>query len=457
MKRLQPLLAALLLVGGLAAATYADRELAPPTYRAGSDGPAVSGSWLCPHGGGPEGWEVFLQVANPGPDIATVRVRSFSAQRPSDVETLQVEPGAFARASVPADGRGLSSMVEWFGQWVAVGWLAHAGGGEGGAAAEPCAELAGDRWFLPDGSTEIEGNEEFVVVMNPFSKEAVFSLSLLSERKEPVQQGELTDVVLKPFRSAAFHLNEVVLGERTVSTLLEVSVGRVAAASLGVSGTGGIRSALGYLGQPPSSLTFPGGADAGRTELIVMSAGAEGGAERVALAGEILGSDGPVPFAGLAEASLPSGSARTFPATTAGASAVLHSVTGDDVAAIRRTYGVVSDQATVTGAEPAAGWIVLPAVAGAPALPGLVLANPGSEPAVITLSYLLPGPVTTVQVTVPPGSTVQAPREFRLLAPEVGVLAEASSGTFVPAAVSYSLGREGLAAFAASLGIPLPT
>jgi hypothetical protein len=323
-------------------------------------------------------------------------------------------------------------------------------------AAEPCAPAAGDRWFLPDGSTEVEGNQEYVVVMNPFAREAVFSLTLLSERKEPVEQGDLTDVVLKPFRSAAFNLNDVVLGERTVSTLLDVSVGRVAAATLGVSGTGGIRSALGYLGQPPRELTFPGGADAGRTDLVVMNGGDQEVTGRVSLAGEILGTEGTQPFAGLAEASLPPGSARTFPATTAGASAVQLSVTGDDTAAVRRTFGVVSDQAAITGAEPAPAWVIMPTVAGLPAVPGLVLSNPGEDPAVVTLSYLDPGPDDRIEVTVPPGATIQAPKEFRLLAPEVAVIAEASSGTFVPAAASYSLGREGLAAFAAAIGIPLP-
>jgi len=455
-RRAQPFVAALLLVGVLAAATYADRELGPRTYDQGTDGAASSGAWLCPHGGGPEGWEISLQIANPGPGPATVRVRSLGSGRPSEQQDIRVDPGSFVRVPVAADGRARSSMVEWFGQWVAVGWVAHAGGGEAGVASEPCAPSSADRWFLPDGSTEVEGNEEFVVVVNPFAREAVFSLTLLSERKEPVQQGELTDVVVKPFRSVAFHLNDVVLGERTVSTLLEVSVGRVAAATLGVSGTGGIRSALGYLGQPPPVLTFPGGADAGRTELIVMNGGSAGETGRVELSGEILGTEGVQPFAGLAEASLPPGSARTFPATTAGASAVRISVTGDDAAAVRRTYGVVSDQAAITGAEPAAAWVVLPAVAGLPAVPGLVLSNPSSEPVVVTLSYLEPGPAEGIEVTVPPGATIQAPKEFRLLAPEVAVLAEASEGTFVPAAVSYSFGREGLAAFAAAIGVPVP-
>jgi hypothetical protein len=456
-RRAQSIVATLLLVGVLAAAAYADRELEPRTFEAGVDGAAVSGVWLCPHGGGPEGWEVSLQIANPGPDPATVRVRGLGSGRPSEPQEIRVEPGSFVRVPAAADGRARSSMVEWFGQWVAVGWVSHAGGGEGGVAAEPCAPEAGDRWFLPDGTTEVEGNEEFVVVMNPFAREAVFSLTLLSERTEPVRQGELTDVVVKPFHSAVFHLNEVVLGERTVSTLLEVSVGRVAAATLGVSGTGGIRSALGYLGQPPPVLTFPGGADAGRTDLVVMNGGSAEGTGRVELAGEILGTEGVQPFAGLAEASLPPGSARTFPATTAEASAVRISVTGEDAAAVRRTYGVVSDQAAITGAEPAAAWLVLPAVAGLPATPGLVLSNPSNEPVVVALSYLEPGPAERIEVTVPPGATIQAPKEFRLLAPEVAVLAEASAGTFVPAAASYSLGREGLAAFAAAMAIPLPT
>jgi hypothetical protein len=354
-------------------------------------------------------------------------------------------------------------MVEWFGQWVAVGWVSHGGGGEGGVAAEPCAPAAGDRWYLPDGTTEVpEGstenvsNDEFVVVMNPFARQAVFSLVLLSERKEPVRQGELTDVVLKPLHSAAFALGDVVLGERTVSTLLDVSVGRVAAATLGISVTGGIRSALGYLGQPPSVLVYPGGADAGRTEVAVMNgADAEQEAGRLELAGEVLGAEGIAPFAGLQEASLPPGSARTFPTTTSGASSVRLELIGEDAAAVRRTYGVVSDQASVTGAEPSSAWIVLPAVAGLPAVPGLALANPSDEPVEVTLSYLAPGPDDEVVVTVPPGSTVQAPKEFRELAPEVAVLAE-SEGTFVPAAVSYSLGREGFATFAGAIGIPLP-
>ena len=153
---------------------------------------------------------------------------------------------------------------------------------------------------------------------------------------------------------------------------------------------------------------------------------------------------------------MPAASARTFTSTTSGPTSVLFTVSGQDVAAVRRTFGVASDQASVTGALPASSWIVLPTVAGEPSNPGLVLTNPGIEPAVVTLSFLSPGPAEEVSVNVPPRSTVEAPEEFLRVAPEAGVWVEAISGTFIPAAASYSLGRDGFATYAVALGIEIP-
>ena len=83
------------------------------------------------------------------------------------------------------------------------------------------------------------------------------------------------------------------------------------------------------------------------------------------------------------------------------------------------------------------------------------MANPGTEPAEVTLSFLSPGPDQQITVTVAPQSTATAPERFLNVAPEVGVLATASSGTFVPASASYSLGIEGFAGYAVALGIPI--
>jgi hypothetical protein len=454
-RKLQTLVAILvpvLLIGG---AAYAERQLMPRSFEA-VERPQSSGAWFCPHGGGPEGWDVQLQVANPGTRTATIRVRSLGSDKPAEPETLEVDPGAFVRVPVSGQGRGSASVVEWFDQWVAVGWIADAGGDETGVAAEPCAPEAGRRWLLPDGTTETEDDEAYLVVMNPFAREAVFSVTLLG-RREPTQHSSTTDVALRPFRSTAFRLGQILSGEPTVAAIVDVSVGRVAAASLGVTISGGIRSALGYLGRPPSDLTFPGGQDAGRTQLAVMNASPEQLGERASLDGEILASDQPSQaFAGLGESSLPPMSARTFPATTSVPSSIDVAFSGDQMAAVRRTFGTVSDQAAVTGAEPASSWVVLPTVAGSPSNPGLVLANPGTEPAEVTLSFLAPGPDQQITVTVPPGSTEEAPESFLRVAPEVGVLARATSGTFVPASASYSLGVEGFAAFAVALGIRVP-
>lgn len=57
---------------------------------------------------------------------------------------------------------------------------------------------------------------------------------------------------------------------------------------------------------------------------------------------------------------------------------------------------------------------------------------------------------------MPPGSTVEVPEQFLRVAPEAGVWAEAMSGTFVPAAASYSLGHDGFATYAVALGIAIP-
>lgn len=452
MRRLQTLAAGLVLAVAVGAAAVAEQEIGAREPGPGSPGVAPSGAWHCPHGGGPEGWEANLQVANPGPEPATIRVRTFGPRRPTDLRSFTVDPGSFLQIPVPADDRARASTVEWFEQWVAVGWVAHAGGEEGGVSAEPCAPAGGARWLLPDGSTETEQQDDYVVVMNPFARDAVFSLTLLSERKAPVRQSDLTNVVLGSYRSVAIRLNDVVLGERTVSSLVEASVGRVVAATLGVSTAGGIRAGLGYPGSPPPEVVLPGAADAGRTELVVMSAGTQ----RRAIAGTLLQTEQEQLFAGLEDSAPPGEASRTFPASTEGPTSVVFAASGPDVAPARRTFGVVSDQGSVGGAEPASAWVVLPAVFGSPSHPRLVLANPGSEPIQVTLSTLSPGGAGSVVVTVPARRTVTAPKAFVESAPEAAVLAVAPTGTFVAAAASYSRGREGFATYAVALGVPIP-
>ncbi len=461
---LSAFLVLVLVAGG---GTYLQREVGPRAPAAGPPGVAPSGAWFCPHGGGPSdqtsGWEVTLEIANPGAVPVGVSVLTIGATKLAEPQAFTVPAGGEIGVPVDASERGDASMVRYFGGWVAAGWVAHAGGGEGGVAAEPCLPSAAKHWLLPDGTTALN-QDAYAVIMNPFAAPAVFSVTLYNDdRPAPVNTDDLTDVKLKPNHSVAIGLNSALLDAQTVSARIDASIGRVAAASLGVDETGGIRSSVGVPFPLPHRVILPGGFDQGRTELVLSNPVPE----KVGVGGTIFGRDSEEIVASLQDASLGPESAATFAANSDGPSTVIvvpastEASGGPGIAAARRTFGVASDQGSTTGAsDPASAWVVLPAVAGSPSHPGMVLSNPGSQPVAVTLSFL-PGPdvgspPAPVTVTVPAGRTVGAPKDFLDAAPTAAVLAVSDGGTFVPAAASYSLGLEGIAAFAVALGVPIP-
>ncbi len=459
----QVLSAFLVLVAVAGGGVYLQLSVGPEALTAGPAGAAPSGAWFCPHGGGPSnatsGWSVMLELANPGAAPVSVRIRTVGASKPAKPQTLSVPAGGKVEVPVPADARDDASMVEYFGGWVAAGWVAHAGGGEGGTAAEPCLPTAGKHWLLPDGTTALH-QDAYAVIMNPFAAAAVFTVTLYNDdRPAPVNTNDLTDVTLKANHAMAIRLNVSLLDAQTVSARVDVSIGRVAAASLGVDEDGGIRASVGVPFPLPQRVILPGGFDQGRTDLIISNASPG----KVGVGATTFGRDAEQVVASLQDASLGPLSAATFQTNTEGPSAVVvvPAEAGQGVAAARRTFGLASDQGSTSGASaPAPAWIVLPAVSGPPSHPGLVIANPGSQAVSVTLSFLpgpgstsLPGPITVV---VPAGRTVGAPKDFLDAAPNAAILAVTDAGTFVPAAASYSLGREGIATFAVALGVPIP-
>jgi hypothetical protein len=424
---------------------------------------APSGAWFCPHGGG-SGWHDTLEVANPGEDPVDIRVTRLSGARPASPRTYTVKPGAELLLSEPSESRASSSTIEYFGGWVGAAWVSRAGGDEGGVAAEPCSPTAGSRWLLPDGSTRLAEDatagrppptlDSWVVVMNPFAADAVLSLVLYTDHDEPVRVGEWTNIVLKPFQSRAFHLNDQRLGYTTVSTTVESRIGRVVVASLDVSAIGGVRSALGQVAPVPSDAVMPGGFDEGRTELVIMNPTSS----QVRATGTVLSRSDPRPLGAPDEGRADRESAQTFPLRTEGPSSVNISVPAG-TAAVRRTYGQTSDQAATGPGVPARAWVILPAIGGRPSHGGAVIANPGARPADIRLSYLPSGtdpPPEPITMHVPGMRTVAVPAEFVEARPMGAILAVASDGAFVPVAASYSLGREGVAAYAVSRGVPIP-
>ncbi len=83
------------------------------------------------------------------------------------------------------------------------------------------------------------------MVMNPFAEDAVFDVVLLTPKRAPIRSSELSDVVLHPGKSVAFRANAFAEGEPAVGAEVDVSLGRVAVSSLGVSREAGIRSVIG--------------------------------------------------------------------------------------------------------------------------------------------------------------------------------------------------------------------
>jgi hypothetical protein len=63
---------------------------------------------------------------------------------------------------------------------------------------------------------------------------------------------------------------------------------------------------------------------------------------------------------------------------------------------------------------------------------------------------------TDATVSVPPARTVAAPEDFLAQDPHAAVLVTATSGTVIASGASSSCGREGIAAFAVAMGIPIP-
>ena len=222
-------------------AAYADRDRHAPDVRTGDRGPCDLGRMVLPArrrtgglGGPAAGREPGrAERDDPGPDP---RRRASPASR----RRSRCRPAAFVRIPVAcARAASASSMVEWFDQWVAVGWIAHAGGGRGRRRRRAVrARRPGGRWFLPDGTTDVEEDHDYVVVMNPFAARG----RLLDHPAVRAQGAGATRLAHRrraraPSAAPAFGLNDVVLGEPTVSALVDVSVGRVAAATLGVSDT----------------------------------------------------------------------------------------------------------------------------------------------------------------------------------------------------------------------------
>jgi hypothetical protein len=432
-------------------------RLGPATPDQAASGSAPSGAWFCPHGGGKD-WTATLTLAVPGSVGATVRITSMTADGAPAAKTIDVPASSELRVPVPATDRSSSTYVEYFGGWVAAGWVAQGGAGEIGVGAEPCAPQPSRTWFLSDNTTE-RGQQAYAVVMNPFGVDAVFDVTLYTADRDPIRSSRWTDLSLRAHHSVALPIGSSqvgALGEAAVMAQIEVTSGRVAAASLGIGKAGGIRSAIGAT-HTSAQVFLPVAAGAGQSQLQV----AVPGATAVTYGATLLSKQPSRPLEGLLSSRLAPGAAELSPVITVGPSVVEVATRGSGrLVAALRAVGVGHDTASTAGSDVTAGsWIVLPTVAGEPSVPGMVLANPSDRPAVVTLHLLAErgaSPADDVTVTVPAASAIGVPADFLASAPEAAVSVRSDGPGVVALGASTSLGTLGRSVYALAIGVVVP-
>jgi Family of unknown function (DUF5719) len=437
----------LVVVGAGVAFTH----LGPKAPAPAAAGRAPSGAWFCPHGGG-KGWTGTIYLANPGTAAVSVRLTPLMSAGAGTPISVAVPAGADLVQRVPVSDRSSSTFVEYFGGWIAAGWRTQGGGGESGEGAEPCASAASQTWYAANNDTE-QGQDAYLVIMNPFAAPAVFSVVLYTGDRAPIRNSAWTDLMLKPRESLALHLNDKIPGETAVTAAVLVTSGRVAAGSVGTSGSGGVQSALAW---PATSSTafLPVAGGAGQSQLAVTVPGGTG----AGLSATLLSANPPAPVNELIGASQAPETARVYPVITTEPSMVeLKTQGGAQVVAALRAAGPSRDGGATAGVTAAAtSWVVTPTVVAEPFHAGIVLANPSDRAAAVVLHLLAPAgasPATDITVNVPASSVAGVPAAFLASAPQASVLVTSDGPPIVAMGESTS---QGDADYALAMGVPVP-
>jgi hypothetical protein len=446
---------ALLFGAALVAAAFAANEIGRAAPAEVPTPTVTSTTWICPHGGD-EAWTGSVVLMNPGSVDVEVRMSTLGKTRKVVTTQTTVQAGRQVVAEVPATDRGAATVVDAFGGWVGVAWLVSSED-PAGLGAEPCTEGGATRWFAADPGTP-QGDDAYLVIANPYDIEAIVDVAFFSADRPPIRPQEWTDLEIGPRRTVALPVNRAAEGERAVVAEVAAQVGRVAVASSVTSKDGGIRSTLASPSFAGSTIELPVGGGAGPTTLTI---GVPSELE-ARFDATLLTRGTPQAAGGLTDPEQVGPNARPYDVPTRGASSIHLGIETSDaiVASLRAEGRAADDGATAGAASTAAAWVVPSTVLGEPSFPLVVLVNPGSRDASVTLEHV-PGDVVTPtsaaeRIAVPAGAAVAVPQDFLAAAPEAATLARAEGGEIVALGASASLGIEGYARYALVLGVPIP-
>ena len=440
-------LAALVVIGAEAAT-----HLGPATPAAATAGAAPSTTWLCPHGGGP-GWTATIEIANPTAATVDARLTSYADGQVGTPKDVSVPPHGEVLRTVDASTRAASTRVDVFGGWAAVGWVVWGGSKEPGLGAEPCTSTPGAVWDVVDGVTT-QRSHSFLVVMNPFSIDAVIDVTLYLPEEPPVRSNAWTDLTVPAGSALALPVGSQkvgALGQSIVGAEVTAARGRIAVASSVVRDAGGIRSSLAVPGQASRwVLPITGGAGGATLSLLVTND------TGVRFTAQVLarGVD-PSAIGDLTDVRQGGSSTTSAQIPTEGGSAVVVETADGTVAAGLRAAGKGGDDAATGGsATDAPTWVVLPTAFGLRPAPSMVLVNDGSTNvrATVTLLHEAGGSLRdTVQVTIPAGQTAAVPASFLTKDHTAAALVQATGPI-----VALGAGTAGSGRYAMALGVPVP-
>jgi hypothetical protein len=442
-----------LVVAAVAASgVFLDRSVGPKSASAGTEPGAYSGAWFCPHGGG-DGWKGWVAVTNPGPAPVGVRVTTFGKKGPAAGGSFSLPARTERLVEVPATDPADTAEVEYFGGWVGAGAILDTGGTTPRTTAERCAPASHRTWFLPDGTTTT-GQAAWLVVMNPFAKDAEFSVTIRTEKRS-VQPGPLTPSVLGAGRSVAIKLNDFALagpGEKTITAEVVGKIGRVVAGSLEV-GTDGVRSDAGI---PAASKQWflPVAGYPGPATLSIQ----DPGSRRVDLSVVDEGQDELKLASGVSGISVPAGGVLTYSAgVLPGAGVSVQAMNGVPFVLSGRVGGRNGDVATVAPVASSARRWVVPVTC--PASGGqaiLILLDTGRARVEVRVTAIGPdGPIPSqalASITVLPGRVVQVPLPAGPNGAPASALVESTGDPVVAGGACDAAGGSG---HSATAGIPV--
>ncbi len=424
----------------------------PREAPAGSAELSQSGAWFCPHGGG-DGWRGWVAITNPNARPVRVRLTTFADRGERAGSTFEVPGMRQVYRAVPADGPSAATEVEYFDGWVGAAAVLEPETPGGRIAAERCMAGPHQTWFVTDAETG-RGATSYLVVMNPFSQDTAFDVTLQTDKRPGIRPGPLTPFVVPRGRSAALRLNDFLLegpDEHVLAARVQVKIGRAVVGGLTVS-SDGVRAEA---AAPSSAVRWviPAGRDAGSSTLDIFNPTNR----RSDLSIVVQGDSRQRLVSGVEGLSIGAGQVSSLdPGASAGLGVVVESTNQVPVVAARREVGEQGDLASMGGAAGgAAGWLVMPGLPPSGGRGLLLLENPGRTAVRVSLGFIgRTGPPRVApagSLTVPAGRMVVVDLSASTGSKPITVVVAARGGTIVAASASYSRGG----GYGATLGEPM--